>query len=103
VWHVPELVFRSANPSSMWPVAPLPPRKDNASIEATHAGVPAAVLVEVLVGGVVVTVVVAAEDDACVDELAALLPALFVLEELPQPAIPSAARAQISKARMCIT
>jgi hypothetical protein len=57
----------------------------------------------VLVDGVVVTVVVATEDDVCVDELAALAAELSVLEELPQPAIPSVTRAQISEARMCIT
>jgi hypothetical protein len=61
------------------------------------------VLVEALVVGVLVTVVVETEDDVCVDELAALLAELFVLEELPQPAMPSAMRAQISQARVCIT
>src|SRR5580658_1997331 len=89
----------------MWPVAPFPPSADSASIEATHAGVPATVLVELLVVGVVVTVVVAVDELVCADELAAALVLAVLLApppELPQPASASAASAQITVARVCI-
>jgi hypothetical protein len=60
------------------------------------------VVVDVLVVGVVVTVVVEIDDELCEDELAALVE-LVVVDELPQPARTTATRAQIGKTRMCIT
>jgi hypothetical protein len=86
----------------------LPPSEDNASIEATQGGVPAAVVVELLVGDAVVVTVVVLADEAVVEELAALLLLALLLVPLddPHPArtsATSAASAAISVARVCIT
>jgi hypothetical protein len=81
----------------------LPPSADRASIEATHAGVPATVLVDVLVTGVVVvTVAVLDDEDACVDELAALVLLAVLLEDEPQPASARPTRTNMTIARVCI-
>jgi hypothetical protein len=105
VWQAPELVLRSAKPSSMWPVAPFPPSADSASIEATHAGVPAAVVVELLVGEAVVVTVVVAADEVVVAEALAVLPALaslLVLADDPHPVRASATSTAVIVGRVYI-